>query len=99
MAAADGNWSRCERCSTLRPLGRHAVSAGASAYAYLQTGRDRAARRLVDILPEMASRFDPTRVSAGAGPPAAYFALAAIPARYALERGAWSDAAKLEPRS
>jgi tetratricopeptide (TPR) repeat protein len=26
------------------------------------------------------------------------FALAAIPARYALERGAWTDAARLEPR-
>jgi hypothetical protein len=27
---------------------------------------------------------------------AGYFALAAIPARYALERGAWEEAARLE---
>ncbi len=31
-------------------------------------------------------------------PSAAYFARAAIPARYCLERHAWADAAKLEPR-
>ena len=29
---------------------------------------------------------------------AAFFAVAAIPARYALERGAWAEAASLEPR-
>jgi hypothetical protein len=65
-------------------------------YAYLQMGRDRAAAQVVASLPEMASRFDPQRVTGAAPPSAAYFALAAIPARYALERGAWADAAKLE---
>ncbi len=28
-------------------------------YAYLQTGQDEAARRIVNSLPEIASRFDP----------------------------------------
>jgi tetratricopeptide (TPR) repeat protein len=64
-------------------------------YAYLQTGQDRAARRLVDALPEVKSRFDPDAVGSAAPGVAGVFALAAIPARYALERGAWADATKL----
>jgi hypothetical protein len=65
-------------------------------YAYLQTGQDEAAARIVKSLPEMASRFDPKAVLIGAGPPAAgYFALAAIPARYALERQDWQQAETL----
>jgi len=67
-------------------------------YAYLQTGQDQAAHRIVDALPEIESRFDPKQVIGGAaGPPVAYFALAAIPARYALERGDWGRAALLTP--
>ena len=51
------------------------------AYAYLQTGQDKAALGIVSSLPEIASRFDPKAMLIGAGPPAAgYFALAAIPA-------------------
>jgi hypothetical protein len=64
-------------------------------YAYLQTGRDAAARGLVEALPEVNARFDPHVVSGAAPPAAGVFALAAVPARYALERGAWADAAKL----
>src|ERR1700730_15248634 len=44
-------------------------------------------------------RFDSKIVSSGATPPVAgYFALAAIPARYALERQEWKAAAQLEVR-
>jgi hypothetical protein len=65
-------------------------------YAYLQTGQDKAAARIVIALPEMASRFDPKALLIGAGPPSAgYFALAAIPARYALERQDWQQAERL----
>ena len=68
-------------------------------YAYLQTGQDEAARRIVDSLPEIASRFDPKAVIGGAGGPAVgYFALSAIPARYALERQDWKQAAGLAVR-
>jgi hypothetical protein len=67
-------------------------------YAYLQTGQDRRARQLLDWLPEVQSRFDPEATGSAAPGSAGIFALAAIPARYALERGAWADAAKLEPR-
>jgi hypothetical protein len=69
------------------------------AYAYLQTAQDEAARRLVESLPAIAARFNPKLVSSGAAPPSAgFFALAAIPARYALERQDWKAAAKLEAR-
>lgn len=68
-------------------------------YAYLQTGQDEAAARIVNSLPEIASRFDQKAVLTGAGPPAAaYFALAAIPARYALERQDWQQAEGLALR-
>lgn len=66
------------------------------AYAYLQTGQDAAARRLVDALPEVASRFDPTAVTGAAPGSAGVFAIAAIPARYALERHDWKAAAGLD---
>jgi hypothetical protein len=66
-------------------------------YAYLQTGQDEAAARIVNALPEIASRFDPKALLIGAGPPSAgYFALGAIPARYALERHDWQQAEKLQ---
>jgi hypothetical protein len=68
-------------------------------YAYLQSGRDAAAAQVVQALPEIESRFDPNAVPAGAAPSsAAYFAMAAIPARYALERGDWAAASRLEVR-
>ncbi len=67
-------------------------------YAYLQSGRDRAAGRIVKSLPEIASRFDPQAALTGAGGPSVgYFALAAIPARYALERRDWTEAGQLVP--
>lgn len=66
-------------------------------YAYLQTGQDNAAKRLVESAAEAFARFDPASPNTGAGSPAtAYFARAAIPARYCLERKQWSEAAKLE---
>jgi hypothetical protein len=68
-------------------------------YAYLQTGQDEAARGILDSLPEIAARFDPKALISGAGPPlAGYFALAAIPARYALERRDWKQASQLAVR-
>jgi tetratricopeptide (TPR) repeat protein len=67
------------------------------AYAYLQMAQDRAARAVIERLPAAVALFDPAAMAGGAAPPmAGYFALAAIPARYALERGAWDEAARLE---
>src|SRR6185436_1592485 len=36
-------------------------------YAYLQTGQDEAAKKIVESLPEIQSRFDPKTVIGGAG--------------------------------
>jgi hypothetical protein len=66
-------------------------------YAYLQTAQDNAARGMLDSLPEVHARFNPDAIGSAAPGFAGVFALAAIPARYALERGAWADAAKLVP--
>jgi len=68
-------------------------------YAYLQISQDRDAKAMLDALPEVASRFNPDAIGSAAPGSAGIFALAAIPARYALERGAWAEAAKLEPHS
>jgi len=66
-------------------------------YAYLQTGQDVAAERLTANAATIFQRFDPANVAGAAPASAAYFARAAIPARYVLERRAWTDAARLEP--
>ncbi|MGH2625473.1 MAG: tetratricopeptide repeat protein, partial [Anaerolineales bacterium] len=58
-------------------------------YGYLQLGRDREARALV----EEVTTTRKLNVDHFAGA----FALAAIPARYALERGQWAEAATLSP--
>ncbi len=68
-------------------------------YAALQSGRDGTAARVVQALPEIESRFHPDAAATGAAPTsAAFFAIAAIPARYALERGDWAAASSLEVR-
>lgn len=65
-------------------------------YAYLQTGQDKAAKQLVDASVKVFSRFDPTAANGAAPASAAYYARAAIPARYDLERRDWAHAVKLE---
>lgn len=68
-------------------------------YAYLQSGRDAAAKQVLGRLPEVESRLRPDAVPIGAAPlSAAYFAMAAMPARYALERGDWAAATQLKVR-
>ena len=64
-------------------------------YADLQLGQDTAALAIMQRLPAIAARFDPKAVTGAAPGSAGVYALAAIPARYALERGAWKEAAAL----
>ncbi|HEX6249863.1 MAG TPA: hypothetical protein VFZ56_00360 [Gemmatimonadaceae bacterium] len=68
-------------------------------YAYLQVRNDSAARTILAELPGAAAQFDPNAVTGAAPGSAGLFALAAIPARYALEREAWRDAAELQPKA
>ena len=66
-------------------------------YAYLQLAKDGSAKRVLDDLPALRVRFDAPNVTAGASPPmGGAYALAAVPARYALERRVWAEAAALE---
>ena len=58
------------------------------AYAYLQLGQDAKAREVLDTVARTAE-LDDAQFAAG-------FALAAVPARYALERHQWREAAALE---
>ena len=67
-------------------------------YAYLQTGQDTAAKRVLDSLPAIEKRFDPKAVGSAAPGVAGVFALAAIPARWALERRDWKAAVALVPK-
>jgi len=59
-------------------------------YAYLQLGRDRDARRIIDEMVTVTG-YNADRNTAA-------FALAASPARYAVERNDWAAAAKLSLR-
>jgi hypothetical protein len=67
-------------------------------YANLQMGKVSEAKAILDGLPALAARFDASAVTGAAPGSAGVFALAAIPARWALERNAWSEAATLEPK-
>ena len=57
-------------------------------YAYLQTGRDRAAQEMIR---DARQRFGEIKLARSAGA----FAMAAMPARYVIERSAWTEAADL----
>src|SRR3954470_17523628 len=59
-------------------------------YAYLQTGQQATARGVLDGI----GRFNAWQAPV----PIGYFALAAMPARWVLERGAWDEAAVLDTR-
>jgi carboxylesterase type B len=54
---------------------------------------------VLDGLPALAARFDANAITGAASGAAGVFALAAIPARWALERRAWAEAAALEPKA
>ena len=94
----DTNIESAKSAKQMKMTGEELHASDYQMYAYLQTAQDVAAKTLLDSLPEIASRFNPTAVGGAAPPAAAFYAIAAIPARWALERGAWADAAKLEAK-
>jgi tetratricopeptide (TPR) repeat protein len=64
-------------------------------YAYLQTAQDAAAKRVQGELTKLVGTVDTAEQYGQVG----YYADAAIPARIALERSAWQDAAALPART
>jgi predicted Zn-dependent protease len=65
-------------------------------YGYLQQAQDAEAKRIVDeargIMSDLAAK------NYNSGRPTAHFAMAAIEARWTMERNRWSDAAAIDPR-
>jgi len=68
-------------------------------YAYLQGAQDAQAKRMLEQSMALQQSQPPqTAVNPTGAALAPYTAFAAIPARYAIERGAWAEAAGLQPR-
>jgi tetratricopeptide (TPR) repeat protein len=97
-----GSWD--ESAATNRRSEHMAIEQGAmtealhamdyQTYAYLQMAQYRKAKSVLDRLPDVVVKFDPAGIGGAAPPMAGYFAMTAMPARYALERGAWREAAR-----
>src|SRR6266508_3047110 len=68
-------------------------------YAHLQGAQDGEAKRLLEESAALYKTQAPTaELTPTGGVLTVYTAFAAIPARYAIERGAWAEAAALQPR-
>ncbi len=66
-------------------------------YAYLQTAQDAAASRTLPLVGPLVAKIPNAGPGNAAPPSAGYYAAASMPARYALEREAWVEAASLSP--
>ena len=69
------------------------------AYAYLQMAQDQKARAVLDRMTPVAAKLDLNAMGGAAAPVAGLYARNAIPARYALERAMWAEAATLQSPS
>ena len=89
------NRKSAEAARTSSTAGEELHALDYQAYAYLQIAQDTAAKTVLDRALTLTQGADGIAIGAvGAGA----FAIAAIPARYALERGAWTAAAALTVR-
>ncbi len=68
-------------------------------YAHLQMRNDDEAKRLMDMIPGLIGDYDVNAVRGAAGGAAGMFAVAAIPARWVIERREWQEAAAITPRA
>ncbi len=88
------NAQSAEIARTERAVGDELHAFDYMVYAHLQMGQTEAARRVI----EDAKRFTDDDTAGAALARAADFALAAMPARLVMERGAWEEAAALTVR-
>jgi tetratricopeptide (TPR) repeat protein len=93
------NRASADTAAKLKAPGEQLHAMDYMAYAYLQTGQDKAALELEKQLPAIAAGFEVSAGNGAAGSGGGIFAMAAIPARLALERRDWAGAARLQPRS
>jgi hypothetical protein len=82
-AAVSGSWSEVLHAADYR------------VYAYMQMRADSLARAVLAQLPDIEAKFDVTAVTGAAPGWGGVYGLAAMPARYALERRDWAAAAAL----
>src|SRR5260370_8229258 len=76
----------------------YVTALGFRVYGYVQGGQDAEAKRGVERGLELQKKQGAAGIANPTGAVLApYTALAAIPARYAIERGAWAEAAGLQP--
>jgi tetratricopeptide (TPR) repeat protein len=95
----DTNIASAESARKLNSTAEELHAMDYQAYAALQTGQDGVVKALIVALPPIKARFDPDAIGGAAPGSAGLYAIAAIPARYALERGDWKAAAALTPES
>lgn len=88
--SADAAWALCLQSGEINIHYTHALDY--LAYAYLQTGKDHEAGQVLKTAEQLQPPYGETSRSAIA------YALAALPARHALERHDWEAAARLEPK-
>jgi tetratricopeptide (TPR) repeat protein len=94
--SVDSNVKSAEIAEKTNGIGEAMHARDYMTYAYLQMGMDSQAKVNIEHVMRLASSGTGAQGAAGAGPNT--FALAAIPARYAMERQQWAEAAVLEPR-
>jgi tetratricopeptide (TPR) repeat protein len=88
--SVDSNIASVKAAKAEKSVGNYLHAQDYMVYAYLQLGQDEQARAVIaDMTKEVD--FKATVL-------AAHYALAASPARYAVERGDWHQAMQLEPR-
>jgi tetratricopeptide (TPR) repeat protein len=92
-----GNIKSAELAEKTNGIGEAMHARDYMTYAYLQMGMDTQANANIEHAMKLGTTTGGTQGAAGAGPNA--FAMAAIPARYAMERQQWAEAAALQPRS
>jgi tetratricopeptide (TPR) repeat protein len=68
-------------------------------YAYLQMRKDAEAKKMMDMLPSVVPGYDVNAIRGAASGASGMFAVAAIPARYAIERREWREAAAIQPKT
>jgi tetratricopeptide (TPR) repeat protein len=97
QASIDTNIASAEAA---KKIGAHAEQLHAMdymTYAYLQTGQDKATQGVIAALPAIAATFDQNAITGAAAGSAGVYAMAAIPARWVLERRDWAAATQLQP--
>jgi hypothetical protein len=95
--SVDSNVKSAEIAEKTNGIGEAMHARDYMTYAFLQMGMDTQAKENLAHAMRLASMGGGTQGAAGAGPNT--FALAAIPARYAMERQQWAEAAALEPKA